>query len=570
MYLLFTEWKEYAKRRYEFMAKGDADTDKEYKYAVLVENVPLEYRSNQKLREYLERLFPNQIRQVCVLQKTNQLNKLIQERQQNIETLEKAVAFTRAKPFKPAPQMKAGVTGIFSTCKGGEQVDTIPYCQSEIDRLNSEIDKERARLHDISDKLHEQELSSSNRSFNPLQSFKGAVKEDGQPASTAFVTFTSLRAKQPAIQCELSGKVDNMDCQSAPIPNTIIWENILVPQASQMYYTVIAACLLSVGVLFWAIPVTFVTGLANLNSLLDSFGLPTLNESTFYYGIISGILPVVFLQLLMIVVYNAIEAFGKSFIRKKSMSEVDAYTFFWHQLYQFANLWLILIGGSIFNQLSELIENPGSVIKLIASALPGASFFFLNMIIMGSFFGVSMELSQFVPWIVNVIKGKLLPEPMQTQRMLDTNTKPPTIAWGRTLPSIVFIFLVTLIYMPIVPLMEVFALVYFGAWYLVYRHNCLHLYVQVNEGGGLIFETFSTFFMACLYTAELVVFAYLGIKVRRHIVLETVLLSKTAFVYYGARCFSHIFVIVAFSPTLVFRKLPDQRPLPSSSCSQSH
>jgi hypothetical protein len=144
------------------------------------------------------------------------------------------------------------------------------------------------------------------------------------------------------------------------------------------------------------------------------------------------------------------------------------------------------------------LEDPGQVLTLVADAIPGASPFFVNMMIMGSFLAFGLELSLLPAYGVNLIVSMLQPEAMRTQRMLDAAQNPQTIVWGKTLPPMVFILLVTLVYMPIVPLMEPFALAYFGGWYLVWKHQCLHVYVQEFEGGGIIWEKLFGFIMACL------------------------------------------------------------------------
>ena len=538
IYELYTEWTLYAPKRYDFLAYGDADTERDYRYAVVVENLPKEFRSNHALREHFEKLFPDKVRQVNVLLQADRLEALVQERQTMIEALEQAVAFTHAKPLKPAPQVKVGG----SMCWGGEKVDAIPHYESEIRRLNEEIDKERTGLHEFADSSQLSVTATSSSATRLLGNFiekkeppvsedenknyedgfemvaatnstgvivggdvpPVSVKEteeiehDGKASSTAFVTFTSLRAKQAAIQCEISGKVDNMDIAPAPIPKGVIWNNALVPTPTRRTAMMVAAAFWAVGCLFWAVPVAFVTGIANLNSILQSFGAEPWNENSFWYGLISGMLPVIFLQILMLVLYICIGACARYLIRVKSMPEIDAYTFFWHQLYQFANLWLILIGGSAFNQIDALLQDPGQIAELLAKSLPGASTFFVNMVIMGSFLAFGLELSMIPSYGVNLIMSMLQPEAMRTQRMLDAAQNPPTVVWGKILPPMVFVLLVALVYMSIVPLMEAFCLAYFGGWYLVRKHQCLHVYAQEFEGGGIIWETLFGFFMTCL------------------------------------------------------------------------
>jgi len=618
MHSLYEEWSSvYAVRRRQFLLNSDNDNaddggcdgrnkNNDYRHTVVIENVPVPLRSNYRLRIYLGRLFgPNNVRHVNVLLSgVDRLEQLIDERQSNIVSLEKVDARAHAHPTEPPPSIEVQFdnnkeTSNKSSCCFGSgngkkrKVDARLHYEAEIERLNDEIDAERAAVHAFADKAHERELedpvslsgflrnsSVLLKSLNFLKKTneeekkvadecdhrimedeettgettveeekeQGADEENNQgdsavantevysTASTAFVTFTSLRAKQAAIQCEISGKIDCMDVAPAPIPASINWNNALVPATAQRHSSMIAAAVWTVGILFWAVPVTFITSIANLNSILMSFGIAPLDEKTFYYGLISGLLPVIFLQVLMLVLYMSIELCAKRFIRSKSFAQVDAYTFFWHQLYQFANLWLILIGGSVFNQIDAIMKDPTSIVSLLATALPGASTFFMNMIIMSTFLAMGVELSQVVRCAIDFALGLVQSEAMKTQRMIDSSRKPESIMWGKILPPVVFILLVTLVYMPIVPLMEVFAVVYFGGWYLVYKHNCLHCYAQEFEGGGLLFETLSGFFMVCLYMAEIISVGYLGLKsATGPAILTIIVLVLTVIAHYQLR-----------------------------------
>ena len=152
--------------------------------------------------------------------------------------------------------------------------------------------------------------------------------------------------------------------------------------------------------------------------------------------------------VLMMLIPIGLTATAKRIIRVKSLALVDAYVFQWHfgensklleyspehsdidrwlAGYQVANLWLILIGGSIFNQLESFIDKPQSSVTLIAAAVPGtssptdaidwieccavahtgAATFFLNLLITQTFGGLFMELSRLVPTIVNWLLSKI-------------------------------------------------------------------------------------------------------------------------------------------------------------------
>ena len=263
---LYVEWRDvYSPRRSQFLAKGDDDTPTDYRYSIILENIPEALRTNTKLHEHLNMLFPNQVRSAYVVQDTKALELLIQERQAKIEALEKAVAFTHAKPNKPKPQVKpdAKLMGLV----GGQKVDAISFFTSEIERLNADIDKKRSMMHALTDQATQQgdaeepaATVGKPKSITKLFVTDPRTADELKPSATAFVTFTSLRAKQTAVQCELSGKVDHLDSANAPIPNGILWKNVTVTTTMQRYLSMIAAAFWTVGALFWAVPVLFVTG----------------------------------------------------------------------------------------------------------------------------------------------------------------------------------------------------------------------------------------------------------------------------------------------------------------------
>jgi hypothetical protein len=67
----------------------------------------------------------------------------------------------------------------------------------------------------------------------------------------------------------------------------------------------------------------------------------------------------------MMVLYMAITGVATSVIGYKSLPEVDVYCLFWHQLFQFANLWLILYVPQHF----KLIANVRSQLTFCAFLL---------------------------------------------------------------------------------------------------------------------------------------------------------------------------------------------------------
>ena len=70
-------------------------------------------------------------------------------------------------------------------------------------------------------------------------------------------------------------------------------------------------------------------------------------------------------------------------------------------------------------------------------------------------------------------------------------------------------------YMPIVPVIEFFALIYFSGMYIVWKHQCLHVTAQpddIESGGVTTFQQVYAFLIVCLYMSEIVFVVYMGIK----------------------------------------------------------
>lgn len=340
---LYKEWVLYRVNYSIFLAKGDEDMPPEYRYAVRVEAVPPQHRTNASLYDYFDRLFPQKVLQASVFWYTPKLDALIEERRQTFDKIERIVATLHAKPGEPRPIVRvdsatgsAGLmTSVAATVTGGALLerDAVEHYGSECLRLNQAIDFERERLREEMRNWNgqgfEEELEEEDEDA-------GLLSQKNHATATAHVTFTSLRSKQAAIQCELNGDPDTMIVVPAPDPDGVLWDNVGVTLIRQHIVKRQAAILFTLGIMFWAIPVAFVTSIAKLNGILEAAGLPTFDANTAWYGFVAGLLPVIFLAGFMFFLYKVIEATARHFVRYKSMTEVVSYTLYWHLLFQFA------------------------------------------------------------------------------------------------------------------------------------------------------------------------------------------------------------------------------------------
>ncbi|CAM9836918.1 unnamed protein product, partial [Scytosiphon promiscuus] len=482
--LWWAEWKNFVPRRFKFLAEGDEDMNKEVAFATMVENIPKERRSSPALYGYFDNLFPGKVSYASLCMHSGDLETTLGEKQEALEKIEHAVA---QKHIAKEDMTKVGGTA----CCGGEKVPTEQHCQGELTRLLSEAEKEHSRISQVASKGAGSSVASS----------------------TGFVAFTSVATKLAASGLSLSGKLNEMDAHNAPAPRDVIWENVTTPALDVAFRTKIANCVWLMGILFWAVPVAFVLAISDLAAIEERASwIPLPASDSFLYGLISGLLPVVALAVLTAIVPIVIRLVSIKFCKMKCEADVDLYVFKWHFLFRVANLWLIIIGGSIINKLDPFIEDPGSIVDLLGVSVPGKSQFFLQTLVVSLLAGLAMDVSRIIPVIISMVTGALSNPAGKSDRELRRAQSAPSLNWGVFYPPLLFVLLIVFCYAAIAPLiLPVACMLYYGS-YLVYKNQALYVYVQTAESGGASMYLLFTFSMASLYIGEIVFVAYMGIK----------------------------------------------------------
>ncbi|CAM9780654.1 unnamed protein product [Ascophyllum nodosum] len=484
--LMWIEWKNFVPKRFEFLSQGDPDMDPEVSYAVLVENIPDAQRSSPALYGYFDALFPGKVSYASLCMHADDLEEKLAEVQEALGKIEHAVA---QKHLDPPKDDETRIGGFL--CCGGEKWDTEEYYRRELPKLVKDAGREHSRISEIASQGPGSSVASS----------------------TGFVVFTSIATKLAASGLNLSGKHREMDASAAPAPGDVIWDNVTVPATQIALKRIIANCLWMVGILFWAIPVVFVLSIADLNEISKQFTWLWVPESgSFLHGIISGLLPVVALAVLTSLVPLVIRFTAMKFIRFKSEAEVDIYTFKWHFGFRVANLWLIIIGGSIINRVDDFIDDPSSIVELLGSSVPTKSQFFTSTLLVSLFAGLSKDICRIIPVLIYGVTGALSNERGMSDRKLRNAQAAPSLNWSIFYPPLLFVLLVVYCYATIAPLvLPIACLLYWGS-YVVYKNQALYVYVQTADTGGEMMFLLHTYMMGSLYVGLVVFIAYIGIK----------------------------------------------------------
>jgi hypothetical protein len=344
LYLLHEEYGTISLLRQSFLEHGDPDTmQPQTRYSVLVENVPVEYRSTEKLTEFFNNLFPGEISHACISVGMQPLARAVDRRHSAVVATEVAIAAQEASETKERPVLRLyrGMP-VHSVCACGAvtEVDALSHYETEIAKLNSQVLRLQlaARAAEDADVLppgtiiSEEDINMSDDEEDSEEAEAIDLKKTITKKSvsgTGFVTFRSRRAQVAACQVALvSQKYPDLKVFPAADPHDIIWRNVTASkrytdETSYMVYAVYSG-----GIVFWGIVLGVIATLSNLEALSEY--LPFIDDiNPTLYSVIAGILPVYALVLVIYLIPKLMSWIGEHIERRKTKSSVQFEVFSW-------------------------------------------------------------------------------------------------------------------------------------------------------------------------------------------------------------------------------------------------
>jgi hypothetical protein len=340
-----------------------------------------------------------------------------------------------------------------------------------------------------------------------------APREFGYRSGTGFVTFLNRQTQVQSSQIHVLSDIYS-DIVITPAPSTedIIWENLTATTKQQQHGQHLTSMVFTGGMLFWGSVLAFIAAISNLSNLQKY--LPFIKDlDPVLYSLLAGILPVIVMNLFLSLL-PAIFGYGAMKIEKrKTKSGVQYEVFRWYFGYQLANVYLILLAGSLFTALADALENPSSIIRLLAAALPSVSVFFINYLLTEILTSGPGELLQLVPLAIWYVYKFLLSEPYLTKRQLFNGPlEPAEFDYGSSLPSYLFILCIVLTYMTIAPIMTVLGAIYFLVFYVILKYKFLYVFLPSFETGGSFWYGLYDYSMQGLLVSSITMVGYMAVK----------------------------------------------------------
>ncbi|KPI43054.1 uncharacterized protein AB675_2157 [Cyphellophora attinorum] len=446
---------------------------------VLFLGIPKESLSEQALRQ----VFGHHVRKIWIVPDCEKLEDKIEDRDDlwnKLETGEMKLIINEnkkaqkqakkkgasANPTNPSDPLASVGKKDWPTHKLkfliGKKVDTIQYGRAELPKLNKDI----------------QEMQNEH--------FDGR----GKSSSAAFVEFSSQAAAQEAMQfTENKKKKTKFSPRYIQVhPEQVIWKNLAMSKASRKLKMALATTVVTLMTIFWAIPVAFVGSLSNVNYLTNE--LPWLgfinSIPDVILGVVTGLLPVVLLAVLVALVPIICRQLAK-FAGAPTLAVVESKTQSWYFIFQVIQVFLITTFSSAASSVvTQIVQNPGSAVNLLAKNLPKASNFYISYFILQGLMIFALQILNIAGLLSIYVLGKILgktPRKQYTRWMQLIG-----LGWGSEYPKITNMGVIMLSYSCIAPLVLGFATIGFALMYLGFRYQFLFvlgLKVDMNGEGYL-------------------------------------------------------------------------------------
>eukprot|EP00051_Salpingoeca_urceolata_P019697 m.290607 g.290607 ORF g.290607 m.290607 type:complete len:786 (-) comp19469_c2_seq2:178-2535(-) len=327
--------------------------------------------------------------------------------------------------------------------------------------------------------------------------------------TTGFISFRSLASTVTATQVVNILQTFGMLQLDTPEPRDVHWENLKLPAWNVSVRQIVVFALVGLLLVFYTVPVAFVASLTTLEALSES--LPFLesvaDSSPAVKGFLEGFLPTLALLLFMSLIPTVLHIIA-SLRGFPSHSAIEFESLKLHFIFVVQVFFVSLIAGAAFDAVSDIIDDPSSIVTLLGESIPRTGVFFINYIILLAMVGHVVRLINPGPLFIGLLK--LLLAKTDEERALAK--KSPAFPYFFFAPIVIFAVLVGLTYSTIAPLMLPFACWFCTVGYVVYRYNFYWVFEPSFETGGKMWPIIFDRLMAGVFIYEATVAGALAVK----------------------------------------------------------
>ncbi|KAG8890163.1 hypothetical protein FRB99_003920, partial [Tulasnella sp. 403] len=339
----------------------------------------------------------------------------------------------------------------------GPKVDTITWCKDEIARLNTLINEGR-------------------KSLKHGESYAAFVECNLQIG--AHVLSQVVVSDEPMHMADKWTDVDS---------NDIVWRNIDDSGYEMRFRYVTSWIAMAILIVLWSFPVAFVGMLSNISALCIKVPWLAWILNNIPQGIISGLLPPVFLAILLLILPVILRALAwYENITRYSLISISLYKRYFIFLIIHGFL-VVTLSSGLTAAIPQILEQPGTIVESLARRLPDAATFFLTYTVTTGFAGAASALLQLVPLLLYFVNRWLFGD---TPRQAYKKTfLMPNADFGEILPRVSLVAAIAMAYSVVAPIINGLALLTFFLLWVAWKFLFTWVFDQPEaaETGGLYY-----------------------------------------------------------------------------------
>ena len=345
-----------------------------------------------------------------------------------------------------------------------------------------------------------------------------AGKEDGTPRDAGFVSFTSLKAKASALQMIHHPKPFCLDVEEAPPAEHIFWGNVGMKHKTQQVGKVVAAALTITLCLFWTIIVSFIVGLSEVENLTRMFPFleDWLKKAPWLSMFLNQLKPLLLVLIVgwlppILIVFSKREGhIGEGHLQRSMFYKLSIFLII--QIF-----FVQMLSGSIISEIQNFIDDPMSIVSLLAEALPQQAQSFMQYVIVQTAMNLGLELCRGVEIAKAAARAILGPHLTEEEAGkpwfgLEPLTVVGEMEYGDQQGTLILYYMILFTYSVMSPFTSIIMWCAFGLFSLGFRHHLFYTYGKGNDSGGQLFGDFVSLAVACIIISEITMFGILGLK----------------------------------------------------------
>mmetsp|Transcript_34526 Transcript_34526/g.74875 ORF Transcript_34526/g.74875 Transcript_34526/m.74875 type:complete len:929 (-) Transcript_34526:73-2859(-) len=333
----------------------------------------------------------------------------------------------------------------------------------------------------------------------------------GSTRDAGFVSFSSLKDKNSAIQVVQHPTPFTLNVAAAPPPDHIVWSNVGMRHKTQQIGKWVALAL-TVGLcLFWTVLVAFIASFGEVEKLTEM--LPFLESWLEAVPQLSMILAQV-KPLLLVIIVGFLSPLLTSFSNREghiSVTSLSASVFYKLSVFLIVQLFFVqMISGAVISELQAIIEDPMSIVPLMAEAIPAQAQSFAQYVIVQTAMSLGSELLRasevFREWIQAILIR------YRPWIGLERRSIVPDLDYTDVQAKLVLYYMILFAYAVMSPVLAIIMGVSFLLFSLCYRHQIIYVYSVKMDSGGQLFIKFVSLTVGCIIISEFVMFGVLALK----------------------------------------------------------